>query len=248
MKLELISQDSIDIIKSNLDIWKPRFDADDASWLEEKLEGMLFLPTSYEDIPDFEVIMDGENPFATEAKNVEIVYGNLQFLTDSQASDERLWAGLGLGHFWKYIKYRWNIDGQSSVDTIRNHFFFGMGPRVSLTRQGVARLWWIGRLTYDGQRSDPFELTKLVCEQASFITDILERNTSNNPCIVHAFLDALLALRGEGITITAELVRELSKYLNVLGGTYLLDCLSPEKIILKVTEKGKEIAKKSGNT
>lgn len=43
-------------------------------------------------------------------------------------------------------------------------------------------------------------------------------------------------------TITAELVRELSKYLNVLGGTYLLDCLSPEKIMLKVTEKGRELA------
>ena len=64
----------------------------------------------------------------------------------------------------------------------------------------------------------------------------------NDPRIVHAFLDALLALRGEGIIISAELVRELSKYLNVLGGTYLLDCLSPEKIILKVTEKGREIA------
>lgn len=242
MKLQLISQDSIDIIKSNLEIWKTRFDADDATWLEEKLEGMLFLPTSYEDIPDFELVMDGENPFATEAKNVEIVYSNLQFLTDSQASDERLWAGLGLSYFWKYIKYRWAIDGRSSVDTLRNHFFFGMGPRVSLTRQGVARLWWIGRLTYDGQRSDSFELTKLVCEQASFIPDILERNTSNNPRIVHAFLDALLALRAEGITITAELVRELSKYLNVLGGTYLLDCLSPEKIMLKVTEKGRELA------
>lgn len=242
MKLQLISQDSIDIIKSNLEIWKTRFDADDATWLEEKLEGMLFLPTSYEDIPDFELVMDGENPFATEAKNVEIMYSNLQFLTDSQASDERLWAGLGLSYFWKYIKYRWAIDGRSSVDTLRNHFFFGMGPRVSLTRQGVARLWWIGRLTYDGQRSDPFELTKLVCEQASFIPDILERNTSNNPRIVHAFLDALLALRVEGITITAELVRELSKYLNVLGGTYLLDCLSPEKIMLKVTEKGRELA------
>ena len=242
MKLQLISQDSIDIIKSNLEIWKTRFDADDATWLEEKLEGMLFLPTSYEDIPDFELVMDGENPFATEAKKVEIVYSNLQFLTDSQASDERLWAGLGLSYFWKYIKYRWAIDGRSSVDTLRNHFFFGMGPRVSLTRQGVARLWWIGRLTYDGQRSDSFELTKLVCEQASFIPDILERNTSNNPRIVHAFLDALLALRAEGITITAELVRELSKYLNVLGGTYLLDCLSPEKIMLKVTEKGRELA------
>lgn len=242
MKLQLISQDSIDIIKSNLEIWKTRFDADDATWLEEKLEGMLFLPTSYEDIPDFELVMDGENPFATEAKNVEIVYSNLQFLTDSQASDERLWAGLGLSYFWKYIKYRWAIDGRSSVDTLRNHFFFGMGPRVSLTRQGMARLWWIGRLTYDGQRSDPFELTKLVCEQASFIPDILERNTSNNPRIVHAFLDALLALQVEGITITAELVRELSKYLNVLGGTYLLDCLSPEKIMLKVMEKGRELA------
>lgn len=245
MKLQLISQDSIDIIKSNLEIWKTRFDADDATWLEEKLEGMLFLPTSYEDIPDFELVMDGENPFATEAKNVEIVYSNLQFLTDSQASDERLWAGLGLSYFWKYIKYRWAIDGRSSVDTLRNHFFFGMGPRVSLTRQGVARLWWIGRLTYDGQRSDPFELTKLVCEQASFIPDILERNTSNNPRIVHAFLDALLALRVEGITITAELVRELSKYLNVLGGTYLLDCLSPEKIMLKVTEKGRELVEEN---
>ena len=67
----------------------------------------------------------------------------------------------------------------------------------------------------------------------------------NDPRIVHAFLDALLALRKEGVQITRELVSELSKYLNVLGGTYLLDCLSPEKIILKVTEKGRELAAKS---
>lgn len=175
----------------------------------------------------------------TELENVQRVYNNLRFLSGSQASDERLWAGLCINHFWKYTQYRWNIVSNCTVNNVKQHFFFGFGPRRSLTRNAISRLWWIGRLTYDSSRKDPYELTRFVCENADYVMHILERNTSNSPIITKAFLSALLTAREEGCLINTNTVGELSKYLNLLGGTYILDCL-PESIIFnKILEKAR---------
>jgi hypothetical protein len=171
------------------------------------------------------------------------VYENLKFLSDSQASDERLWAALCLGPFWKYVQYRWEINKKATVANIKQHYLFGYGPRRSLTRNAISRLWWIGRLTYDDTRTDPYELTKLVCENSDYIMHILERNTSNNPMIIRAFLGAVLDARNEGMNINTDAVGELAKYLNLLGGIYILDCLKPERIHQKIIDKAREITK-----
>jgi hypothetical protein len=157
------------------------------------------------------------------------------------ASDERLWAGLSINHFWKYTQYRWNIVSKCTVDSVRQHFFFGFGARRSLTRNAIARLWWIGRLTYDTSRKDPYELTRFVCEHADFIMHILENNTSNSLLVTRAFLSALLTAREEGCTINTDTVAVLQKYLNVLGGTYILDCLPEAKIYDKILEKARNM-------
>lgn len=107
----------------------------------------------------------------------------------------------------------------------------------------LARLWWIGRLTYDDSRPDPYELTKFVCENADHALHIIERNTSNSPTIIRAFVSAILTARAEGLNINTDIVGELSKYLNLLGGTYILDCLPYDTIYNKILAKARELAK-----
>ena len=241
MKLQFVSWDTIAAIKSNLDQYAIKFTYPSNDWIAEELGFSPFTDTKYT-MPEIQLDMSEDKPFLTEAKNIQLIYDNFNFLSDSQASDERIWAGLCLGPFWTYVQYRWEIAKKCTNSIIEQHYFFGFGARRSLTRNAIARLWWVGRLTYDETRTDPYELTKFVCENANFVVDILERNTSNNPRIIRAFLNAVLKARDEGLCINTKNIRELEKYLNLLGGTYILDCLPPDKIFNKVLEKAHEIA------
>lgn len=246
MKLYFIEQDNLDIIKTNLSTWATIFKDDSpeqlVEWFRNENGSSLLKETKFE-IPDFELDMSAVKEESTDARNAQLIYDNLKFLSESQASDERLWAGLCIGNFWNYTQYRWRIKKSCSPEAIRQHYMFAYGPRRSLIRNAIARLWWIGKLTYDEKRSDKYELTKFVCEHNDFIMHILERNTSNNPMIIQAFIDALLVARKEGLNINTDTVGELSGYLNLLGGIYILDCLPSERIKEKILIKAREIAK-----
>lgn len=238
MKLQFLSGNSVTAIKSNLNELRAKFGGGN-EWISDFFDGKSpFKDTKYE-IEDFQLDMSQTDPFLTEYENVRRVYTHLKFLPDSQASDERIWAGLCMGPFYDYVKYRWKIDETSSAAAIGQHFFFGYGARRSLTRNALSRLWWIGRLTYDNERG--YELTKFVCENADNIMHILERNTSNNPDIVKAFISAIIDAKGTGKLIDTNDVGELSKYLNLLGGTYILDCLPSSVIYDKIYKKAIEI-------
>lgn len=245
MKLQFISYDSIDIIKTNINSWVDNFKKDSSDWLQEEFNNTLFIDTKFPEVHDFGLDMSADKSFLTEPENVKRIYENLRFLSDSQASDERLWAGLCLGPFWNYVKYRWNIDKNCTVSNVLQHFFFDFGNRRSLTRNALARLWWIGRLTYDKNRSNPWELTEFICENSDYIMHILERNTSNNPSIIRPFLSAIIEAGEQGLLVNTDVVGELAKYLNLLGGTYILDCLPEERIYDKILLKAIEICQTS---
>lgn len=40
-----------------------------------------------------------------------------------------------------------------------------------------------------------------------------------------------------GVTINRDLVRSISQYVNLLGGIYILDCLSYDEIYSRIKEK-----------
>ena len=238
MILQFMDSDSISAVKSNLKDLSRNFSGSN-EWLIEFFDGKSpFKDTKFE-IEDFQLDMSQQDPFLTEYENVRRVYTRLKFLSDSQASDERLWAGLCMGPFYDYVKYRWKITGRSTPEQICQHYFFGFTARRSLTRNALSRLWWIGRLTYDEKRE--YEFTQFVCENADNIMHILERNTSNNPVIVKAFISAILDAKKEGKAINTDGIGELSKYLNLLGGTYILDCLPAEWTYDKIKKKALEL-------
>jgi hypothetical protein len=238
MIIKFMPEDELIAMKSNLNAVATKFTETDNSWIKDLFDGNYPFKDTKFTIEDFALDMSQDDPFRTEFENVKRVYTRLKFLSDSQASDERLWAAMCLGEFYSYVQYRWNVKKNHKSSNIEQHFFFAGPHRRALTRNALARLWWIGRLTYNDK--DGFALTEFVCRHADYISHILERNTSNNPTIVKAFLKAIMQAEVEGHKINTDTVAELAKYLNLLGGVYILDCLPYETIYKKIYDKAIE--------
>lgn len=242
MRICFIDEESLLTLKSNLPDLANKFYSDSNSWIENLFEKSPYVATKFPEVADFSLDMSDPDPFKTEARNAELVYEHLKFLSDSQASDERLWAALCLKDFWPYVQYRWKIKEKCTASNIKQHFFFDGSSRRALTRNALARLWWIGRLTYDETNADHYRLTRYLCRHADNIMNVLERNTSNSKMITRAFLTALIdAEEKENLLVNTDMVGALSKYLNLLGGTYILDCLPEDVIYQKILNKVKEL-------
>ncbi len=242
-RLPFIKSNDLQKIKANLGAYVNNFKEDSSSWLKDELGPNVFAESKL-DMPEIHLTVDPANSSASDADCVQILYGKLRNISNAQASDERLWAGLALGPFWNYVQDRWNIKNNCTKVSIEQHYFFALGPRRSLTRNAISRLWWIGRLTYDSKAQDPWELTKFVCRYSRFIVDILERSMSNNPSIVQPFIRAVMEAEKEGITISTQRIRELAIYFDELGGIYILDCLPKNTIYKKILHKAEELQKK----
>ena len=214
-------------------------------WVASACPYSPFIETKYKnvDISSLDMSAEKGKEYLTEFHNVKSVYSALRFLSDSTASEERLWAALCLGPFYPYVQYRWGKSLQGA-NGIRQHFFFERANRRSLTRNAVSRLWWIGRLTYDEKRNDPFELTEFVYAHPDYIMHFIERNTSNNIHIIRPFLEAILGEEKKGIKLNTDDAGELAKYLNLLGGMYILDVMPEEWIKEKIVHRIHQIAER----
>lgn len=249
MKLQIMDSDALEylssdrFIKQNLNKFE---NYDSNQWLYDAYP-QLFVDTKYDNLPELSMDMSAPlgHEFETEITNVIILHSALSpILTDSNASDQRVWAALCLGPLYSYTQYRWR-GSLSTVSGVKQHFFLEKDNRRSLTRNAASRLFWIGKLTYDDSRTDHYELTKVVCRYSDFIMHFLERNTSNSLHIMRPFLEAILEAEKEGIMVDSNDGGELSKYLNILGGTYLLDAMPEEWIKDKISNKIEKIVARS---
>ena len=87
----------------------------------------------------------------------------------------------------------------------------------------MSKLWWCGRLTYDEQMKDTFELTiYLIDDYATKMLIIFSNNYISNHDITVGLFSALKYLENIGYKIKGKNHRdvyyEVTKYLNVLGG------------------------------
>lgn len=239
MRIKYISEDDLNTIKANLPSIYKRVVRDRDATIADLFDNTAFIKSSSLEVEDFQLDMSqpkGKESL-TDTENVQRVYGHMRFLSDSQASDERIWAAYTFSEFADYMKYRWPAD---RVEDLSNRYLFGYSIQRSLFRNGVSRLWWIGRFTYDDSRSDPFELTKFLCKNQDYIESICGRNIFNNPAIGNAVITALFDSEAEGIEITREKVRDVGKYMNLISGTYMLDAFEKEEIYDKVCKRVNE--------
>jgi len=241
-KIKFLTEDSIEMLKKNSESLYKKVVLSGEMTLEEFLGEVGQLKETAYEIDNFVLETGqpvGKEPL-TDAENAQRVYSHMKSLSDSQASDERIWIAYTLCEQLDYMKYRWKAT--SSQDML-NRYFFNYSKNRSLFRNGMARLWWIGRVTYDDKRDDPFELTKFLCNHQDFIETICGRSTFNNPTVQKATLNALYDVLHERKADNREIIREIAKYVNLLAGTFILDMLTYDEIYDKVYKKLTELIK-----
>lgn len=241
MKLYFMKKEALDILKSNLDVvYNMYFTEADNKWLWKICGGDPFV--EFKEIQDFQLaplesdLSKGEVEFA----NCKIIYQHLSFLSESQACDERLWAGLCHSIYYEYLRKRWDYDKKSpktqkeAVSNIKSRFFFSGGTRAGLYRNSIAKCWWVGRNTYDPGNTNPFEKLDIIGSNdiSSKISDIFySNNFSANPIILNGIVKALKNFKEENIQLShREHIRLSLQLLNAVGGGVVLDCLDEDEI------------------
>ena len=267
MKLYFMKKEALDILKSNLDmVYNMYFTEKDNKWLRKVCGGDPFV--EFKEIQDFQLapidsdMSKGEVEFA----NCKIIYQHLSFLTESQACDERLWAGLCHSVYYDYLRKRWDYDTKSpktqkeAVSNIKSRCFFSGGTRAGLFRNSIAKCWWVGRNTYDPSNvANPFEKLDIIGSNdiSSKISDIFySNNFSANPVILNGIVKAFKNFKEENTQLSLkEHIRPTLQFLNAVGGGVVLDCLDEDEIadmlidniygILQGDEQGVEIEEES---
>lgn len=201
--------------------------------LEEYLGKEKVVLDSNITVEDFTLDMSDEDAVSTDLENVKRVYKAMMGLSNSQASDERIWIAYAFDVCKSYMSYRWPAKEES---TINNRWLFGYTAKRSLFRHGIARLWWIGRCTYDNKRTDPFELTAYVINKQDIINQLLDIGFNGNKELVLAVIEALRDSEKEGKVVGREEIRSISRHINSLASMYLIDTLSREEVYSKVKE------------
>ena len=242
MKLCIMKQECLDEIKANLEKYYPLYFSDKTNEWMSVVCGQNPFQYFGQDIPDFKLAELGRNRSYADIdlENCKIVYSNLKFLTESQASDERLWAGLTNGVFYDYMRRRCEYDVNApkekskQASEIRSRYFYRYTGRSGFFRNFLSKCWWVGRALYDEQDSDHFKKLDIMGSRdlSTKISDIFYSNTfSSNPEILDGIMMFFEYLNNEGIHYRMkEEVRPCLQHLNTVGGAIVLDCLTAEEV------------------
>lgn len=244
MKIHFLKEEALAYFKGNIKSNMTQYLDSIYDWVQKKY-------TSYKnnnesafgefkiEIPEFSMDMSSnEKPESTDYNNVKILYSALKNVSDTQATDERLWAGLAHSDLSEYMIYRCKLNAENITEKkILTNFFFNYGNKRSLIVHPLARLWWVGRLLYDENKDNPYEaLEYLKNDFSTKVLSLFSSNFTNNPSIVRAILNAISALESTGEKVDRKKFLELIRYVNLLGGIIILDYLSEEELKNKIIE------------
>lgn len=223
-----MNQNDLDTLKTNVDSNLEYYKLKDNSWIIDKL-GHNPLVEYKHDVEKFSL-----DPNLDEVDNARILYSAMKNISDSEATDERLWAGLTHGLFWDFMHESILIDIEASTKTklserlVLNRYFLNIKENArkrSLSINSLSKLWWAGRLTYDkDNKNDPYESLNLF--RSAFSHKMVNTFSSNymaNPDIRFAVFDVALELQQDGIEIKGDTMIPILVYLNELGGKMILD-------------------------
>lgn len=233
-KLKFISEETLQDLRTNYDAYKEHYYQKNNDWFDEYFrESGRVLESKI----DFEIpkLHMPEDYLEGDRANVKLIYESLKDLTDSQATQERLWAGLAHLQLRDYMYYRLNKEITEKKDKRINTgvFFKGNGKKRALFVHIISRLWWVAHMTYDEENKDnPYWLTDFFTEKdfSARCVVFFSSNFTSNRNITKGILRALYKWKENGVTIKRDHLVEANKYLNVVGGAMVLDTLMTEEV------------------
>lgn len=244
MKIKFLSEEALQDLRANFETYKTHYYKKDDAWFDAyfQKEGHLI-----ESKIEFEkpVFNNDENYMVSDYENVKVIYESLKHLTVAQATQERLWAGLAHVQMRDYIYYRIANDIEKKNDKrIQSAIFFTNGAKRSLFVHVLARLWWVGYMTYDeSNKENPYWLTEFFCSAdfSARCVVFFSSNFTSNPAITKGILRALVELRDGGVDIKRAHFVEATKYLNISGGAMVLDLLEEDEVKEMVEKRVRKV-------
>lgn len=101
----------------------------------------------------------------------------------------------------QYMTDRWPLDGvRNWKNRAKQRWILPTTPsRGRLIRHGVARLWWVAELTYDGAlnhalskaNDDQYAYTKWVFDVENRLLQLFDRSVGENPDVMWAVMDSM---------------------------------------------------------
>lgn len=247
MKVHFLTENALEALRVNLQGNLRHYADESNEWIYQYFVDENPFMEYKQEFPDFQLEYNpNEELEQLDVNNAITLYSAMQSLTDSQATDERLWAGMCHSDFWPFLRARWQeFDSHLLKDTIiKSRYFFAQGKKRSLITNSLSRLWWVGRLTYDEKRSNPFELTQYMNGlMTSARVPLFSNNYTSNKQILIGLLSAIHHLEVEGFFVRNKkrIMIEATKYLNILGGSYILDYFTSEEIEERVIKYMKSL-------
>jgi hypothetical protein len=202
-------------IRNNISHYK-----DSKPWLDKYFGEASYSLLSNIQCKDIQ-LKNSEGSTNFDLENTKILYSALKNLRIPQATDERLWSYLAHTIFWEYMVSRWKVksggDEQKTVNFIKNRYFFD-APARGPVRNGLARLWWYGYITYDESLDDPFELTEVLYRSQQISLHIGDRSFTRNPAIRKSILQGLKSCKYKREPFDMLMIE-----INRIGGVTVLD-------------------------
>lgn len=247
MKIQFMKDDSVYVLKKYIKYAKNHYTDDNTEWIKSITNNDENFGLFKKEFNDFN-LMISDKPEKDDIENMKIIYENLKDLTDSQASDERLWAGLSHTKFWDYMQKRWPLpnDPEKWEKHILQHYFFAHGAR-STVLNGLARLWWYARLTYDETNIDnPYELTEYMAKDINGKAYMLfGSNFSRNREIQRIFLYTIKNYEEQhGLILSRDEFGELRKQVVLWSGKLVIDVVDNEILKNKLTNEIEKLISK----
>lgn len=160
----------------------------------------------------------------TDIENAKRIHSSLKNLTLTQAMDARIWTFLTHAVYQEYMNARWITSSNNVTKGTLERYFANTNREI--IRNGIARLWWYGYLTYDESRKDPYELTDVLLSKQDIAQGLLERNLGNNKKWLINVLETIKEYQEIYPDLTNKKnMQSLSKYFDFRGGVAVLDCI-----------------------
>lgn len=240
MNLEYLKQPALDSLKANILTNIENYGELKNDWILNQFDSNPF--SSYKrDVPEFELCIDDLGSAATEIKNVKIFYSNLREISPTEATEERLWSGLAHGCFWEFMQLRFpKTDNANNINT---HYFLGTSSiKRALITNTLARYWWVGHLVYDENSTDPYWALGIF--KNDFVTrarTLFSSNYSSNKRTILTIAEQILKYESKNEPLNRDEYFSVIRYVNLLGGTFLLDAMPTEKLSAKIADRLHEI-------
>ncbi len=197
MRLKYLTSAAVAELRASVRDDLPRY-ASNRPFLESFFKGSgRYLVDSRLEVPKLPDLKLSTSSDDFDEENAIRLDSALRALTPSQAADERLWVWLTHGPYWEYMRRRWpdewkgknlsNDEVKKGTSYILEHFF--RSDARALVRNGIARLWWFGKATFDEKSLDPYHRTGLMLRTADSRQSIMERQYWRNPQVLAALLD-----------------------------------------------------------